>query len=62
MTKAEHTEQLGIPMVGIVFANATNMRRFMQSLKSAIKRGMTVFFSTVSGLGWVVGYRSILHN
>lgn len=30
MTKAQHIEQLGLPMLGIVFANGAHVRRFMQ--------------------------------
>lgn len=46
MRKAEHTEQVGIPMLGFVSAKVAHKRRFMH-LKPNIRRCTTIFFVIV---------------
>lgn len=51
MKKAGQIEQLGIPTLGVVSANVSRMRHFVQR-ETNIRRCMAIFFVTI--LGWLI--------
>lgn len=58
--KSRHTEQLGAAMLGIIFANLTNSRRYMQSeMSHQTLYGHLIRGNVGAGLGGV-GCRGII--